>query len=150
MFPPCMKLILGGLEDGRKRSVFTIANFLRLMNWPWYEIEEKVIEWNEKSKQPLPRNIILGQLRWNQQNSMNPANCDVDTFYKSIGVCQPDSVCKNNTNKITIKNPINYPFRVMKKGKKFPGRAVYKCSVCNKGFRSMKSLNIHKARMHGQ
>lgn len=145
-FPPCMKLVLNGLADGRKRSIFTLISFLKMMNWPWHEIEQRVLDWNENNTQPLPRNIVIAQLRWNQQNSMNPANCDVDTFYKSIGICKPDETCKAGK---MIKNPINYPFRKMKKNKKFTKRE-YKCSVCSKGFKSMKSLYIHKGRMHGQ
>jgi hypothetical protein len=145
-FPPCMKLILAGLSDGRKRSIFTITNFLRMMNWSWPEIEEKVMECNKKNAQELPRNIVIGQLRWNQSNQMNPANCDADLFYKSIGICRPDEICKRGSNKITIKNPINYPFRRMKK-RVYRG---FSCGICNKEFKTMRSLHAHKARTHGQ
>jgi len=31
-------------------------------------------------------------------------------FYKSLGVCKPDRNCK--------KNPVNYPFMLMKRNKK--------------------------------
>jgi len=143
-FPPCMKLILSGLSDGRKRSIFTLTNFLRMMNWQWPEIEERVMEWNKKNKQELQRNIVLGQLRWNQANQMNPANCDSDLFYKGIGICKPDEICKKGTNNIAIKNPINYPFRKMKVKRRFRG---FSCGICNKEFKSIKSLNAHK-RVH--
>ena len=139
-FPPCMKLILSGLSDGRKRSIFTLTNFLRMMNWSWTEIEEKVMEWNKKNKQELPRNIVLGQLRWNQSNQMNPANCDADLFYRSIGICRPDEICKAGGK--LIKNPINYPFRKMRVRKR-----GFSCGICNKEFKSMRSLNAHK-RIH--
>jgi DNA primase catalytic subunit len=144
-FPPCIKLILAGLPDGRKRSVFTLTNFLRMMNWPWHEIENKVMEWNSKNKQELPRNIILGQLRWNQANQMNPANCDSDMFYKGIGICKPDETCRSGTDKITITNPINYPFRRMKTKKIFRG---FSCNICNEEFKTMRSLRAHKTRVH--
>jgi len=144
-FPPCMKLILAGLSDGKKRSIFTLANFLRMMNWQWQEIEEKVMEWNKKNKQELPRNIVLGQLRWNQTNQLNPANCDADLFYRGIGICKPDKICKRGTDKINIKNPINYPFRKMRTRKLFRG---FSCGICGKEFKTMRSLQAHKKRMH--
>ncbi len=143
-FPPCMKLILAGLPDGRKRSIFTITNFLRMMNWSWPEIEEKVMECNKKNTQELPRNIVLGQLRWNQSNQMNPANCDTELFYKGIGICKPDETCKGRK---MIKNPINYPFRKMRVKKRYRG---FSCGICNKEFKNMRSLNAHKSRTHGQ
>ena len=61
-FPPCMKAILGGISDGRKRSIFTLINFLRSMNWTMEEIEQRIYEWNEKNSPPLPRTVIAGQL----------------------------------------------------------------------------------------
>ena len=119
-----------------------------MMNWSWPEIEEKIIEWNSKNRQQLPRNIILGQLRWSQSNQRNPANCNNDMFYKSIGICKPDAICRKGK---LIKNPINYPFRKMKPSfKKSKAYGLYKCSVCKKGFKSMRSLNAHRSRMHGQ
>ena len=146
-FPPCMKLILAGLSDGRKRSIFTLINFLRMMNWSWSEIEEKVFEWNNKNKQALPRNIVLGQLRWSQTNQRTPANCNSDMFYKGIGICKPDEICKARK---MIKNPINYPFRKLRpRFQRFKKYGLYKCSICNKGFKSMRSLEIHKSRTHG-
>lgn len=147
LFPPCIKCILRGLPDGRKRSLFTLLNFLKMMNWPWQDIENKIKEWNEKNKGPLPRSIILGQLRWNQGQRLYPANCDNDQFYSSIGICKPDATCKK------IKNPITYPFRRMpriwKKSKKEKRVKMYKCDICNKAFTSMQGVYRHKLRMHG-
>jgi len=145
LFPPCIKLILSGLKDGRKRSVFTLINFLRMMNWDWQEIEEKLYEWNKKNRQALQRSIILGQIRYQQrQESRPPANCFNDEFYVSIGVCRPDETCK------LIKNPIGYPFK--KIGKRIVNAKekinIYKCR-CGLEFKSMKSLNIHIGRVHG-
>jgi hypothetical protein len=56
-------------------------------------------------------------LRWHlrQQRNLLPPNCDNEQFYANIGVCTPDKYCKSGTDKITIKNPVNYPFRKMKK-----------------------------------
>jgi hypothetical protein len=144
-FPPCMKLILAGLRDGKKRSTFTLINFLRTMNWSWEEIENQLNEWNAKNSPPLMRSTILSQLRWNQsqRRAINPANCYNDVFYMSIGICRPDETCKR------IKNPVSYPFRKMPKqyDKKKKVRG-FSCDLCNKEFKTMRSLQYHKGRSH--
>lgn len=156
MFPPCMKLILAGLKDGRKRSVFTLINFLRMCNWPWPEIEERLMEWNKIN--PLPDSFIVSQIRWSQRNARTVPNCDNIHYFSDIGICQPDNTCKGGTDKITVKNPINYPFRKMriswnaakkenKANEKRP--PAYSCSRCKQAFDSMKGLNIHLGRTHG-
>ncbi|MDD5416617.1 MAG: hypothetical protein PHU12_01430 [Candidatus Aenigmarchaeota archaeon] len=113
-FPPCIKTILSGeMNDGRKRSLYTIASFLRAMNWTQEEIEKRIMEWNANlSKGPLTDRTIRTQLKWHfrQSREMMPANCESDAFYKSIGVCKPDENCS--------KNPVNYPFNSYKKNKK--------------------------------
>jgi DNA primase large subunit len=116
-FPPCVLRILGGLHDGRKRSVFILNNFLRNMGWDWEKIEAELMEWNERNAMPLPQRYIRTQLRWHKRQRRNllPPNCDNQNFYSSMNVCLPDEVCKAGTSKITIKNPINYPFRKMKR-----------------------------------
>lgn len=118
-FPPCIKNILAGLPDGRKRSLFTLVTFLRNMRWSLEKIEKRVYEWNEKNKPPLKPNYIRTQLRWHfrQQRNLLPPNCGNDLFYESIGICKPDAVCAPE-GKIVIKNPINYPFRLLSKGKR--------------------------------
>lgn len=112
-FPPCIKLVLAGLQDGRKRSIFTLATFLQTMNWPEDDIEEALKEWNKKNKPPLRDNSIRTQLKWHlrQSRKILPANCDSELFYKSIGVCRPDSICTGGTDKIIIKNPVNHAFK---------------------------------------
>ena len=111
-FPPCMKLILKGLSDGRKRSLFTLSTFLRAMNWKPEDIEKRIREWNSKNFQPLSERSIKTQLKWHlrQSRELMPANCYSHLFYVSIGVCKPDKYCQ--------KNPVNYPFRLMKRNKK--------------------------------
>ncbi len=112
-FPPCTRLVLAGLQDGRKRSIFTLATFLQAMNWPEDEIESAAREWNKKNKPPLRDNSIRTQLKWHlrQSRKILPANCDSELFYRSIGICRPDSICKGGTDKIIIKNPVNYAFK---------------------------------------
>ncbi|NIO43987.1 MAG: hypothetical protein GTN36_00310 [Candidatus Aenigmarchaeota archaeon] len=111
-FPPCVKLILKGLSDGRKRSLFSLATYLRAMNWKPEDIEKRIREWNLKNFQPLSERTIKTQLKWHfrQSRELMPANCRSHLFYVSIGVCKPDQHCQ--------KNPVNYPFKVMRKNKK--------------------------------
>jgi len=186
-FPPCIKLILAGLKDGKKRSLYTLISFLRFANWPWQDVETRLFEWNAKNVPMLPRTTILGQLRWamNQPNSRNPANCTNEQFYKSVGICQPDKFCKNRLGEITIKNPISYSFRKMGiwgansaqapsaqndanspihgdgadsssdaktrylKAKSTVVMRGFSCDVCNREFKTMRSLRSHKTRAHG-
>lgn len=146
LFPPCIKTILSGLEDGKKRSTFTLINFLRNMNWSWEEIEKRLEEWNEKNKPPLSKTFLRSQLNWNKrQKQLLPANCGSDLFYGSIGVCKPDKICER------IKNPVNYPFKIIpKKRRKDKESKRYICRKCNKAFKSLKGLKLHQIRYHGE
>src|SRR3989338_5305225 len=45
LFPPCIKLILNGLEDGRKRAVFILCNFLTSVGWDYSAMENLLKEW---------------------------------------------------------------------------------------------------------
>ncbi len=116
-FPPCIKNILGGLEDGRKRSVFILLNFLRSSKWSWDEIEKLLFEWNEKNKPPLRENYIRSQMRWHKSRGKNilPPNCEHEGWYKDFGVCKPDERCKR------VKNPVNYAMIGMRATKRRAG-----------------------------
>ena len=115
-FPPCIKIIMSGLPDGKKRSLFTLATFLRAMNWEPKKIEEKIRDWNEKNPQSLSKRLVETQLKWHfrQRRELLPANCASNLFYDSIGICKPDFIC----NFKKIKNPVNYPFKTMKRNKR--------------------------------
>ncbi len=112
-FPPCIKNILGGLSDGRKRSVFILITFLRRMGWDWEKTEGRLDEWNDKNDPPLPENYINTQVKWfkRQERNLVSPSCDNDLYYKSFGVCEPDEKCKQGTDEIQIKNPVVYPFK---------------------------------------
>lgn len=139
-FPPCIKTILSGMADGKKRSLFTLTNFLRTMNWEWDEIEERVYKWNEGNRPPLPRTIISGHLRHAQRRDASPpANCSSDSFYGDIGICIPDKIC--GILKITVKNPVNYPPRKTG-GRKLRG---YSC-ICGEEFETLKMMTMHKSK----
>jgi len=102
-FPPCIKMILQGMEDGKKRSIFCVSNFLGKIGWNKQEIENYIHKWNtEKNRVPLREVYIKGQLHHFQPKERLPPNCDTDGYYKTIGVCHPDSLCSK------IKNPVNY------------------------------------------
>ena len=144
-FPPCIKLILNGLADGRKRSIFTLINFLRSMNWTRDEIETRIIAWNSKNSKPLPTSIVLGQLNYASHKSRSPpANCDNELYYKSIGICKPDEACRK------IKNPISYPFKKPGANLSIRKKGRFACRECNKPFPDQKSLVMHQKRYHGE
>ena len=101
-FPPCVKCILEGLSDGRKRSVFVLCNFLKSLGWDWTDIEKEVVMWNQKNNPPLKAGYVNSQLRWHARQSLKipPPNCKV--YYQDIGVCKPENICRR------IKNPLSY------------------------------------------
>jgi DNA primase catalytic subunit len=106
-FPPCIKLILNGLEDGRKRGCFVLINFLISCGWDYELIEKMLLDWNEKNTEPLRPQYILGQLRYAKQYKkvLPPPNCNNLSYYKSFSICKPDDLCKQ------VKNPLQYAKR---------------------------------------
>lgn len=110
-FPPCIKSILKGLSDGRKRSVFILINFLKGAGWEWEKIEREIKEWNLRNPEPLRESYINSQLRWHKKikQTYTPPNCSNSNYYKDIGVCSPDSFCSN------IKNPLVYAIKRYRK-----------------------------------
>lgn len=111
LFPPCVKNIQSGLKDGKKRAVFLLINFLHSLKWNWEEIQSFLIEWNRKNQPPLPETYLVTSVRYYQRRKQfPPPNCSQEGWYESLGVCNPDSNCGSTK---TIKNPVNYPFRLM-------------------------------------
>jgi predicted RNA-binding Zn-ribbon protein involved in translation (DUF1610 family) len=106
-FPPCVEQISKGLEDGKKRAVFIMINFLSSCNWEYDKIEEWLKKWNEKNAEQLREQSLLGQLRYAKQHNKKvlPPNCDNTAYYKAFGVCKPDAFCKYT------KNPANYAIK---------------------------------------
>ncbi len=113
-YPPCIKLLLKGLSDGKKRALFILVNYFKSANYSKEEIAEIINEWNKKNSEPLKESYIKTQIAWNLKSSEYLApNCDNKMYYQDLGICKKDSICE------TIKNPINYHFRVYsKKAKK--------------------------------
>lgn len=113
-FPPCIKNILSGLSDGRKRSIFTLVTFLRSSGWSAREIESALEGWNSRNRPPLRENTIRTQLKWHlrQSRKLLPPGCSNDLFIGSLGICKPDDVCRG------IKNPVQYPAKILKRGRR--------------------------------
>lgn len=104
-FSPCIKKILQGLSDGRKRGEFILRTYLSNLGWNWEEIEKFLLDWNKKNKPPMRENYITGHVRWHKRQKKNilPPNHDRDGFYKDMGVWTHE--CAN------LKNPITYTLR---------------------------------------
>lgn len=103
-FPPCINNIFKGLNDGRKRALFILINFLRCVGWEWKDIEERLKEWNEKNPEPLPDSYLRGQVNHAKKATeiIPPPNCENEGYYKDILICTPDNLCPK------YKNPVNY------------------------------------------
>ncbi len=106
IFPPCIRNILKGMEDGRKRSLFILINYFKLLGWDWDTITNEILEWNKRNKEPLSMRYIKSQLSYykRRKDYMIP-NCSSENFYKDLNICTPDNTCKR------IKNPINYSYK---------------------------------------
>ncbi len=116
-FPPCIKKILEGLEDGRKRAIFILINFLMTCGWPLKDIEVILLEWNKRNPDPIKTVYITTQLNYaaNKEAAILPANCENKGYYKDMKVCVPDGFCQK------ILNPATYALKksgVFEKGKK--------------------------------
>ncbi len=107
LFPPCIKLILNGMDDGRKRALFILINYFTSIGWDYEMIEKKLKEWNKKNKEPIREVYLLGQLRYHKQmqKKVLPPNCSNEMYMLGIGVCKPDNFCPK------IKNPAQYTTR---------------------------------------
>jgi len=114
LFPPCIKNILKGVEDGKKRALFILVNYFTSIGWDYGMIEKKLKEWNAKNREPLREVYLLGHLRYHKQQQKNvlPPNCpkregnvilvNQQNYYTELRFCQPDSFCAK------IKNPAQY------------------------------------------
>ncbi|MGD9276772.1 MAG: hypothetical protein PVJ67_06395 [Candidatus Pacearchaeota archaeon] len=100
-FPPCLKNILNGLVDGKKRALFVMINLFRSIGMESEEMEKRIFKWNKKNNPPLKEGYITTQLSWAyKKKPIMPSNCK--EFYQGIGVCAPDEFCSR------IKNPASY------------------------------------------
>lgn len=103
-FPPCIKKLLEGIVDGKKRGLFALLHLFRSIGMDQEKMEKKIFEWNEKNKPPLKKGYVVSQLAWAyKRKPLMPPNCK--EFYQGMGVCSPDNSCSS------IKNPLNYVVR---------------------------------------
>ncbi len=117
-FPPCILNILNGLEDGKKRALFILVNFLRVSGWSFEQIKELVYDWNKKNPEPLKEQYLLGQLAQIKKGKdpLPPPNCSNRDYYISLLVCKPDNFCSK------IRNPAMYARRKAELAQKKPKR----------------------------
>lgn len=110
-FPPTIKRILQGVQDGRKRALFILINFFRALGMDKDELEQRIYSWNEKNEIPLKTGYIKSQLSWSFRNKIvPPPNFDKD-YYKGIGV-------PPTKEELRYKNPVNYTAKKFFQNKK--------------------------------
>ena len=101
IFPPSIKKILGGIDDGKKRALFILLNLFRAIGMEREELEKRLYSWNEKNKVPLKEGYIKAQVSWSYRNKIvPPPNFDKD-YYKGIGIVPSDE-------ELRFRNPVNY------------------------------------------
>lgn len=104
-FPPCIQKIGLGLQDGKKRALLVLINFLSSCGWSYAQVEDYVKTWNKKNPEPLRDVYILGQLRYAKSRGAKaplPPSCSNRAYMVDMGVCTPDGFCQK------IKNPAHY------------------------------------------
>lgn len=100
-FPPCIKKGLLGIDDGKKRFLFVLTNFLHKANWTDDLIEKRVKQWNNTCPNPLNEQYIFGHLMYQKQHkTIKVPDCDNNNYYKDLGICFKDSdvICQKITN----------------------------------------------------
>lgn len=109
-FPPAIKKILNGLNDGKKRSVFILLNFLRNVGWDFDNIEKLLKEWNDKNDPPLKWGYIQSQLSYQKRSkeAVLPPNYDNRSYYDDMGIMPTKEELK-------FKNPVTYAINNSKK-----------------------------------
>ncbi|MAF51126.1 MAG: hypothetical protein CMH64_03470 [Nanoarchaeota archaeon] len=119
-WPECIKKGLKGMDDGKKRFLFVLINFLKSLSWTMEGIEKIVNEWNTKNKQPLKEGYVISQLNWhkNHKEKILPPNCANKAYYADMGIKCSDNICNS------CKNPVSYSLRRLKmlKDQKKPKR----------------------------
>ena len=99
------------MEDGRKRGLFILINFLRCVGYNWNEIEKKIWEWNDRNKENLSEAYVKGQLNWhrNREEDVPPPNYDSNGYYKDM------QVYEGTRKEEDVPNPVSYAFKQSQK-----------------------------------
>lgn len=106
-WPPTINNILEGLEDGRKRALLILVNFLKCTGYEWEQVESKIWSWNQKNSEPLPESYVRSQLNWHerQADAVPPPNYRSDGYYKDLQVYEGDKLEEQ------VSNPVAYAFK---------------------------------------
>ncbi len=139
-FPPTIKNILEGLEDGRKRALFVLLNFYRTVGYSWSDIESKIWSWNERNKEPLQDSYVKTQLRWHRDRGEDvpPPNYDSNGYYKDMQVYEGDPLEEK------VPNPVSYAFRKAKKRESDKeDEDVLECPYCGKEYKRKSYYKKH-------
>ena len=114
-FPSCIKKILQGMPDGKKRALFVLTNFLTCVGWNYEQIEPFLLEWNNRNREPLREVYIMTHLKYHKvrKKKILPPNCSNDMYYKDLGIytkeCEkivnPVSYCKRQVRYLKKKKP---------------------------------------------
>lgn len=116
LFPPCIKKMLQPMEDGKKRAMFIMTNFMASVGWNPGMIEERLREWNETNEDPIRETILKGHMDYHarRKDTVLPPNCNNAAYYKDLQMCVPDGLC-NARGPCSIKNPVNYSMYKMRR-----------------------------------
>jgi hypothetical protein len=111
VFPPAIKQLLKGLQDGRKRGLFILITFLRSLGFPPEDLQKRVRAWNEKNDPPLKEGYVRSQLDWHlrQKKQVLPPNYAHQSYYKDLGLLK---------GKQDTKNPVGDVVRKVGRGQK--------------------------------
>ncbi len=113
LFPKPIKLLLKGLQEGKKRGLFILITFLRSLNFPPEYINQKIREWNKLNSPPLKEGYIKSQIDWHlkQKKQILPPNYKNESFYKDLNLLDLNAMPKD-------KNPISEVMRRFRKTQK--------------------------------
>ena len=101
-FPPCILKILEGLEDGKKRSLFLLTNFLTSVGWSHNQTQEILLKWNKNNNPQMQDQSIKNQVTYHKRKKQKilPPNCR--SYYQDFQMCNPDNLCER------VRNPVQY------------------------------------------
>jgi hypothetical protein len=113
-FAPCIKKGLLGLQDGKKRFLFVLINFLKCIGWNQEEVEKRVKDWNANQEDSLKEGYIIAQLNWHKVNpkKVPPPNYSNKAYYADIGIEPEENILR------MFKNPVTQTVRRFKLSKK--------------------------------
>ncbi len=103
-WPPCMHRIMEGLEDGRKRALLILINFMSSTGWDYKDIERTVNDWNKKNKPPLGEPYVHGQLEYYRHKGKRilPPNCSNPGYYSDMQIKCSEEICSRCKNPVVF------------------------------------------------